>query len=183
MQFFAEAAEEDFDVLDHRVALGLVLERLFLRPVDGVLEQVVETADAGRFSLLDQLRGPAGDEHRLHVALRLGEVEELPPVGVVPHLDEPLRLVVADVREGAGGDVHVRIAAACGGGDDFVGQLDQPLQRLASFAESFDGLLQFLGQMSGLSSETMPNSACSGGVAVPPYTGNLVNRCQVCSRA
>ena len=57
------------------------------------------------------LRGAAGHQHRLHVALGLREVEELPAVGVAAHLDEPLGLVVADVGERAGGDVQVRIAA------------------------------------------------------------------------
>ena len=72
----------------------------------------------------------AGHEHRLHVALGLGEVEELAAVGVAAHLDEPLGLVVADVGQRAGGDFQVRIAAAVGGGHHRVGQLQQPLLRL-----------------------------------------------------
>ena len=73
-------------------------------------KQVVQTTDAGGLALLDQLRGAAGHEHGLHVALGLREVEKLPAVGVPAHLDEPLRLVVADVRERAGGHIDVRIA-------------------------------------------------------------------------
>ena len=99
--------------------------------LDGVLQQVVETADAGGLALLDQLRHAAGHEHRLHVALGLGEVEELAAVGVAAHLDEAFGLVVADVGERAGGDVQVRIAAAVGGGHHRVGQLQEPLLRLA----------------------------------------------------
>ena len=81
--------EQDFDVLDDRIALLLIGERLFLGALDGVFQQVVETSDAGGLALLDQLRGPAGHEHGLHVALGLGEIEQLAAVGVAAHLDEP----------------------------------------------------------------------------------------------
>ena len=47
-------------------------------------------------------RHAAGHQHGLHVALGLREVEQLAAVGVAAHLDEPLRLVVADVRERCG---------------------------------------------------------------------------------
>ena len=90
VQLFAEGVERDFHVLDHRVAFVLVVEGLFLGPFDGVLEQVVQTTHAGRLALLDQLLAAAGHEHRLHVALGLREIEQLPAVGVAAHLDEPL---------------------------------------------------------------------------------------------
>ena len=73
-------------------------------------KQVEQTTDAGGLALLDQLRDPAGHEHGLHVALGLREIEQLAAIGVAAHLDEPLRLVVADVRERSGRNIDVRVA-------------------------------------------------------------------------
>ena len=81
-------------------------------------------------SCLEQLRDAAGHQHRLHVALGLREVEELAAVGVAAHLDEPPLLVVADVRERAGGNIDVRVALPRGGLGHPVGQLLDPLHRL-----------------------------------------------------
>ena len=82
MQFFAQRVQRHFDVFDHRIAFRLVVERLFLGAFDRVLQQVVETSNAGRLALFDQLFAAAADQHRLHVALGLGQVEQLAAVRV-----------------------------------------------------------------------------------------------------
>ena len=129
MQFLAQAVQQHLAVLDHRVAFVLIGEGLFLRAFDRVLQQVVETTDACGFALLDQLRGAAGHEHRLHVGLGLRQIEQVAAVRVAAHLDEPPRLVVSHVRERAGRHVHERIAFFARLFDDPIGQFIQAFHR------------------------------------------------------
>ncbi len=139
VQFLAQRVERHFQIFDHRVALVLVSNVSSLRSLDGVLEQVEQTPDAGALLLLEQLLAAAGHQHGLHIAFGLRQVEQLPAVLVAPHLDEALRLVVAHVRQGAGRDVEIGIAAFVGVVDDAVGQADQIAQRLFVAGVEFHG--------------------------------------------
>ncbi len=147
VQLLAEAVERHFQVFDDGVALALVGKRLFLRPFDRVLEQIEQTSDAGRLRLIDQRLAAAGDEHRLHVALGLREIEEMAAVLGAAHLDEPLLPVVFDVRQAAGRDIEIRIAPLFGGRDHAGRQTDDLANRLLVAGAQFDlgGSLGFLG--------------------------------------
>ena len=136
VQLLAQAVERHLQIFDDRVALALIVERLFLGPFDRVLEQVEQTSDAGRLSLVDQRLAAAGHEHRLHVALGLREIEQMAAVLGAAHLDEPLLLVVLDVRQAAGRDIEMRIAPLLGGRDHAVGQADDLAERLLVAGDS-----------------------------------------------
>ena len=122
-------AEQHFDVFDDRVALALIVERVFLGALDRVLEHVEHTAEARRLALGEQLLAAAGHEHRPHVRLGLRQIEQLPAVGAVAHLDDPLARAVVHVRERARRNIDVRIVALLGGDDHVVGQADDAAHR------------------------------------------------------
>ena len=124
VELLAEALEGHLEILDDRIAFLLGAERLLARAFDRVLEEVVETSDARRLLLVDERLAAGGHEERLHVALRLGEVEELAAVGLPPHLDDLPRLVEADVGERPGGDLELRVATLDGRVGHPVGQVD-----------------------------------------------------------
>ena len=63
MQFLAKCIQSDFHIFDNRVAIGLLVERLLFGALDGVLQQVVETSNAGRLALVDELFAAARNEH------------------------------------------------------------------------------------------------------------------------
>ena len=130
MELFAEALERDLEILDDRVALLLRGEGFLAGALDRVLEEVVQPSDAGGLLLFEQLLAAGGHEQRLHVALGLGEVEELTTVGLPPHLDDLPRLVEADVRETAGWNIEVRIAILFRGGRHLVGESDDQSEGL-----------------------------------------------------
>ena len=99
-----------------------VVERFFAGAFDRVLQQVEQTADAGRLALLDQLLAPAADQQRLHVALGLRQVEQLAAIRAAAHLDDAFRLVEPHVRQRPRRNLQMRRPAAVGGLHDAVGQ-------------------------------------------------------------
>ena len=139
VEFFAEALQRDLEVLNDRVALLLRGEGLLAGALDRVLEEVVKTSDTRGLLLVEQLLATGGHKQGLHVALGLREIEELTAVCLAAHLDDFLRLVEADIREAAGGDVEEGIAALLGGGRDLVGEALDQLERLDVDRRQFAG--------------------------------------------
>ena len=140
VQFFPERTKDHLDILDDRIALGLVVERFLFDPGDGAFEHVVETTNAVGFSLGNQLLRPAGDKHRLHETLRLGKVEQLPLRGFVPHFNDFFTLIEADVRKGPHRNIDDRVTLAIGDFRDPVRQLDDAREGLFVFVGKFGHL-------------------------------------------
>ncbi len=128
------------------IAFCLIPERLFLGPLDRVLQQIEHTADAGRLVLFNQPFAAASDQHGLHVGLGLRKIEQLSAIGVLPHFEDTLAGAVADVREGSRGNIQVQIAALFRGLDHAGRHLFQRVQRLAIARSQLDGRCRFTGR-------------------------------------
>ena len=87
-----------FDILDDRVTLALRIEGFFACSFNRVLQQIEEAADTRCLSLFDQLLASGRDQQCLHVAARLSQIEQFPPVGPAAHLNNALRLVEPNIR-------------------------------------------------------------------------------------
>ena len=81
------------------VAIRLFVECLLLGSFNRMLEQVIETTNTGRLPLLDQLFASAADQHRLHITLRLRQVEQFAAIRATPHLDESFGLAVTHIAQ------------------------------------------------------------------------------------
>ena len=77
VQLLAQRVDADLEVLDDRVALALVLERVLARAVERVLRHVEHLTDADGLALVDERLAAARDEERLHELARHRRVEEL----------------------------------------------------------------------------------------------------------
>ena len=137
MQFLPQCIQRDLDILDHRVAFGLFIEGLFFGSFNGMLEQIVHTSNAGRFSLLDKLFAAGCNQHGLHITFRLRQVKQFPLVGPLSHFDEAFRLVELDVRKRSRRDIEVRCATQTGDFYDTITHAD----------DGFEGLLVFVRQL------------------------------------
>ena len=112
VQLLAQGVQGDLEVLDDRVGLVLLLERVLAGVADGVLGDVVEVADAGGLARVDELLAGLADQEGLHELLRHRHVEEVALLLLVAELDQAPLLAPADVGEGAHGDVEERVLAA-----------------------------------------------------------------------
>ena len=81
MEFLAECIECHLDILDDRVTIGLVIKGILASSLDGVLEQVVKSTNAGGLALFNQLLAATPHQQGLHVTAGLGEVEQFPAIG------------------------------------------------------------------------------------------------------
>ena len=114
MQFFSQGIHRHFNIFDHRITICLVIECLFLGTLDRMLKQVVHTSNASCLTLFNELLTAAANEHRLHVAFRLREVEQFPSILGTTHLNKSFPLVVTDIGKRSRGNIQVRCTAALG---------------------------------------------------------------------
>ena len=94
---FTEAVEQDFDIFNDRVTLRLLAKSFLFGTLDGVLEQVEQSTNAGCFLLFNQPLATAPDKHRLHVGFGLREIKKLPAVRIIAHLKDTLPRAVFDI--------------------------------------------------------------------------------------
>ena len=111
------AASVDLEVLDERVGLVLVVERVLVRALHRVLGAVVDLAERRREVRPLQLGQGVGHQHRLHELLRHADVEERARLLALAQLDDAALLVEVDVGEAPHGDRERRVLAALGGRD------------------------------------------------------------------
>jgi hypothetical protein len=169
MQLLPHRSGDDFQVFDDRIGFPLVLKRVLLGSIDGVFEHVVETANAGRFSLSNQSRTTASDQDGLHVGSGLVQIEQLATIGLAPHFDQSAFAIKIAVGEGPGGDVEIRIPSFLGNFDDGIGQTLEFGHGFDVFSLDGNFLLFFLGSTSplchGCTLPVMSNSPfCTGRV-------------------
>ncbi len=136
MQLFTQGGQGDFQVFDDRVALILIVEGLFVRAGNRMLGEVIHPADAGGLALIDQPFAATGDQHGLHEAPRLAQIEKVAGLLLAPHLDDAALLVVAGVGQGPQRDIHAGVLLLRRRHDDGLGQGDDLVCRrgLARFA-------------------------------------------------
>src|SRR5205814_5878970 len=127
VEFLAQRRQRHFEVLDQRVGLVLVVERVLVRVLHGVLGAVVDLPERRGEAGPLQLGQGVGHQHRLHELLGHADVEERARLLALAHLDDAALLVEVDVGEAAHGDGQRRVLALFGGHEHHVRHADQLL--------------------------------------------------------
>jgi hypothetical protein len=115
VQLLAQGPQRHLKVLQDAVALVLVSEGLLLGAGHRVQPLVEHATEAQGLVRGDEVLHAAAVQHGLHEALGLVQVEELPVLAGLAHLQDALAPVPDGVAAGARGNGHLRLATAQGG--------------------------------------------------------------------
>ena len=145
MEFLAQRVEGNLEILEHRIGLGLVVERLLVRAANRVLGHVIDLSDGGGAIRADQILALARDQQRLHEALRLAVVEEVAALRLLTQFDDATFPVERDVAQRAQRNVNERVVLCAGLLVDGQGKgLELPGRLFAGGARAF-GARRFAG--------------------------------------